>query len=261
VDLGLKGKTAIVTGGARGLGEAMVAGFAREGASVIIADILYEKARDLAAKLSSGKTKVIAIKTDVRKRADADNLAKTALAEFGKIDILVNDAGVITDSEFLDIEEEEWDRVMDTNAKGVYLVTQAVLPHMIAARYGKIVNISSRAGKSGAPTNAHYSASKFAVIGLTQSLAMALAKHSINVNAICPGIIRTQMWEELLDARTKRLGVEREELFNRTIKAVVPMCRPVEPADIANMVLFLSSDVARNVTGETINVNAGSLMD
>ena len=261
MDLRLEGKVAIVTGGARGLGEAMVAGFAREGASVVIGDILHDKAHDLAGRLSSGKAKVIAVRTDVRKKADADNLAKTALDEFGKIDILVNNAGVVGDYDFLDIEEEEWNRVMDTNAKGVYLVTRAVLPHMIAARYGKIVNISSRAGKNGAPTNSHYSASKFAVIGLTQSLAMAMAKYSININAICPGIVRTQMWEELMDARSKRRGIPREEIFARTVKEVAPMGRPVEPDDIANMVLFLSSDVARNITGESINVNAGSLMD
>ena len=261
MDLRLEGKVAIVTGGARGLGEAMVAGFAREGASVVIGDILHDKARELAERLSSSKPKVIAIRTDVRKKADADNLAKAALAEFGKIDILVNNAGVVGDYDFLDIEEEEWDRVMDTNAKGVYLVTRAVLPHMIAARYGKIVNISSRAGKNGAPTNSHYSASKFAVIGLTQSLAMAMAKYSININAICPGIVRTQMWEELMDARSRRRGIPREEIFARTVKEVAPMGRPVEPVDITNMVLFLSSDVARNITGESINVNAGSLMD
>jgi len=261
MELNLKNKVAIVTGGARGLGESFVQAFVQEKANVSIGDVLIDEAQAMATRLASADVKVITVKTDVSRKADVDNLVATTLSEFGKVDILVNAAGVVGDYEFVDLEEEEWDRIMDINAKGTYLMAKAVVPHMITQKYGKIINISSRAGKQGAPTNAHYSASKFAVVGLTQSLAKALAAHNVNVNAICPGIIRTYQWEVLLEARSKRTGIPKEELFSQTVKEVTPLGRPVEPVDIANMVLFLSSDVSRNITGETVNVNGGSYMD
>jgi len=261
MELNLRNKLAIVTGGARGLGESFVQGFVREKANVVIGDVLIDEAKAMAAKLTNAEVKVIAVKADVSRKADTDNLIATALAEFSKIDILVNAAGVVGDFDFVDLEEAEWDRIMDINAKGTYLMAKAAVPYMISQGYGKLINISSRAGKQGAPTNAHYSASKFAVVGLTQSLAKALAIHNINVNAICPGIIRTYQWEVILEARSKRTGIPKEELFSQTVKEVTPLGRPVEPLDIANMVLFLSSEVSRNITGETVNVNGGSYMD
>ncbi|MFC1915981.1 SDR family NAD(P)-dependent oxidoreductase [Chloroflexota bacterium] len=258
--LGLKGKVVIVTGGARGIGGSIVEEFAGEKANIVISDILLDTAQELAAKLSQNGVKALAVKTDVRKKSDADNLVAAALKEFGKIDILVNAAGVVGDIEFIDIEEEEWDRIMDINAKGVYLVTRAVIPHMIAARQGKIVNISSGAGKEGIAYRSHYSASKFAVIAITQALAKEIAKYDINVNAVCPGVVRTDMWQVILDAISKRTGVDREEIFASMVDTI-PLKRPVLPEDIARMVLFLSSEVARNITGESINVNGGMRMD
>jgi len=260
MDLGLEGKVAIVTGGAGAIGTAIVEGFVREGASVVIADNSLDEAEKMAERLGRGGAKVMAIKTDVTKKSDADNLASSTLQEFGKVDILVNNAGVISDMRFVDIKEEDWDRVNDVNAKGVYLVTRAVVPHMIAARYGKIVNLSSLAGKKGAVGVTHYCASKFAVIGITQSLAYELAEYNINVNAVCPGILRTALWEVLLDARTGRLGQPREEIWERTIEQI-PLKRPQTPEDIASVVLFLSSEVSRNMTGEAISVNGGLRMD
>ena len=194
------------------------------------------------------------------KKSDVDNLVSTTLEEFAKIDILVNNAGVVRNIMFVDIEEEDWDLVNDVNAKGVYLVARAVVPHMIAARYGKIINTSSRSGKEGQVGLSHYAASKFAVIGLTQALAKELGKYGINVNAVCPGILRTMMWEGLLDARAKRQGLSREQLFDALIEQI-PLKRPQKPEDIANVVLFLSSEVSKNMTGEAINVNGGLRMD
>ena len=260
MDLGLQGKVAIVTGGARGIGAAIVEAFAKEGASVVVADITLDVAQELAEKIGRGGIKVLAVRTDVTKKSDVDNLVSNTLEEFGKIDILVNNAGVARDIMFVDIEEEEWDRVNDVNTKGVYLVTRAVVPHMITARYGKIINISSRSGKEGQIGLSHYAASKFAVIGLTQALAKELGEYDINVNAVCPGILRTQMWEGLLDARTKRQGLPREQLFDGWIEQI-PLKRAQNPEDIANVVLFLSSEVSRNMTGEAINVNGGLRMD
>lgn len=260
MDLGLKSKVTIVTGGARGIGAAIVEGFVREGSHVVIADNSLDDAQKLAEKLGRGGVKVLAVRTDVTKKSDANNLASTTLQEFGKIDILINNAGVISDIKFVDIEEEDWDRVNDVNAKGVYLVTQAVVPHMIAARCGKIVNLSSLAGKKGAAGVAHYCASKFAVIGITQSLAYELAEYNINVNAVCPGILRTALWEVLLDTRSKRQDLPREQIWDRYIEQI-PLKRPQTPEDIANVILFLSSEVSRNMTGEAISVNGGIRMD
>jgi len=260
MELGLKNKVAIVTGGARGIGLSIIEGLAGEGAGVVISDILADEAQALAGRLSRGGAKTLAVKTDVTKKSDADNLVAATLKEFGKIDILVNAAGVVQDIKFVDIEEEDWDRVLDINAKGVYLVTRAVVPHMIAARYGKIVNISSRSGKEAQANLSHYGASKHAIIGLTQALAKELAEYDINVNAVCPGILRTAMWEKILDARSERTGMPREEIFARMVDTI-PLKRPQEVADITSVALFLSSEVARNITGEAVSVNGGLGMD
>ena len=260
MELGLTGKVAIVTGGARGIGKSIVEGFAKEGASVVISDILFDVARELAEKLTRNGTRMLAVKTDVSKKSDAHNLAAATMKEFGKIDILVNTAGIIRDTMLVDIEEEEWDQILDINVKGVYLITRAVVPHMIATRQGKIVNISSRSGKDAQAGLSHYGASKFAIIGITQSLAKELAPNDINVNAVCPGIVRTDMWERILDDRSARTGVPREEIWTGMIETI-PLKRPQVPEDMANMVLFLCSDIARNITGEAINVNGGSRMD
>jgi meso-butanediol dehydrogenase/(S,S)-butanediol dehydrogenase/diacetyl reductase len=260
MELGLKSKIAIVTGGARGIGKSTVEGFVNEGTSVVISDILLDAAQELAEKLTRDGAKVLAVKTDVSQKSDADNLVAATLKEFGKIDILVNAAGIVRDNKFVDIEEEEWDRILNINTKGVYLVTRAVVPHMIAARQGKIVNFSSLAGKRGGVGLTHYSATKFAIIGITQTLARELAEYNINVNSVCPGVVRTAMWELLLDARAKRQGVTREQVWNEWMEQI-PLKRPQTPEDIANVVLFLSSEVSKNVTGEAINVNGGFLMD
>ena len=260
MELGLEGKVAVVTGGARGIGRSIVEGFAGERANVVISDILLDAAQELAETLTKDEVKALAVKTDVTKKSDADNLVAATLKEFGKIDILVNAAGVVRDIKFVDIEEEEWDRIMDINAKGVYLVTRAVVPHMIATRQGKIVNIASRSGKDAQAGLSHYGASKFAVIGITQALAKELAEYDINVNAVCPGILRTNMWEKILDARSERTGLPREEIWARMIDSI-PLKRPQVPEDIAYVVLFLSSKVARNITGEAINVNGGARTD
>jgi NAD(P)-dependent dehydrogenase (short-subunit alcohol dehydrogenase family) len=260
MELGLKGRVAIVTGGARGIGGNIVEGFVKEGAHVVISDILQEEARALAKKLTRDGAKALAVKTDVSRKADADNLAAVTMKEFGRIDILVNAAGIVRDKLLVDIEEEEWDQVLDINAKGVYLVSRAVVPHMIVAKQGKIVNMSSRAGKDAQAGLSHYAASKFAIIGITQALAKELAPYNINVNAVCPGILRTDMWEKILDARSRRTGVPREEIFARAIDTI-PLKRPQVPEDITNVVLFLCSEVSRNITGEAINVNGGVRMD
>jgi meso-butanediol dehydrogenase/(S,S)-butanediol dehydrogenase/diacetyl reductase len=261
MDLMLRGKVAIVTGGASGIGTAIVSGFVEEGANVVIADINLNAAQNLAARMQKGAVRVLAHKTDVTKKSEVDNLISSALDTFGKIDILVNDAAICKIVKLVDLEEDEWDREIDINAKGVYLVTRAVAPHMIAARYGKIVNISSLAGKEGLAGETHYCASKFAVIGITQSVAKELAEYNINVNAVCPGMVRTPQWEGLLEDMCKYEGASKDEIFNRWVNQNLPLNRPQSPEDMANVVLFLASDISRNITGESVNVNGGWRMD
>jgi NAD(P)-dependent dehydrogenase (short-subunit alcohol dehydrogenase family) len=262
MDLGLKGKVAIVTGGAMGMGAVISESLTKEGANVVIADVNIDAANKLAAKLNNGETKAIAIKCDVSKKADTDNLAATTMKSFGKIDILVNNAGIIRQARFPDeLTEKIWDLEMNVNAKGNYLMTQSVLPYMVDAKYGKIVNASSICGKQGTPEFCSYTASKFAVTGITQTLGKELAQYNINVNAYCPGYVRTPMWEGLLDGLAERMGQPREEIWKNWIEANVPLQRPQEPQDIANVVLFLSSDVSKNITGEAISVNGGTRVD
>lgn len=260
MDLRLEGKVAIVTGGARGVGAAITMGFVREGARVVIADILFDTAQELAESIEGNERKAVAVKTDVRKKSDADNLVYTTVKEFGKIDILVNNAGVCRINKFTEIEEEEWDLVNSVNVKGVYLVTRAAIPHMIAAKQGKIVNVASISGKVGFEGEGAYAPSKFAVMGLTQVLALELAKYNINVNAVCPGIVCTPMWEELLVTMSQREGVPRDRIFDKWCE-LIPLRRPQTPEDIANVVLFLGSEVSRNLTGEAISINGGMRMD
>jgi meso-butanediol dehydrogenase/(S,S)-butanediol dehydrogenase/diacetyl reductase len=261
MELKLEGKVAIVTGGARGIGGAVVEGLVKEGASVVIADTNLDDAQKLAQKLGGQGGKVLAIKTDVTRKSDVEKMAATTLKTFGKIDILVNDAAVGPALVNLtELEEKDWDRVNTVNVKGTYMATRAVVPHMIAARYGKIVNFSSVAGKMGEGSVTAYCASKFAIIGFTQALAMELAEHSINVNAVCPGTVRTAMWEQNLDIISRRTGEPREEIFRKRCESI-PMKRPQSLEDIANVVIFLSSDIASNITGESISVNGGQRMD
>lgn len=261
MDLDLKGKSVIITGGASGIGIGIVEGFVKEGANVVIADVDLDTAQKQAVEMSRAEVKAIAVKTNVTSSSDVENLVDTTLREFGKIDILVNNAGVApTIVEFMNLAEKDWDRVIDVNTKGVYLVTRAVIPHMIKEGKGKIVNVSSFAGKQGLALHTEYSASKFAVIGITQGLAQELAEHNINVNAVCPGIVRTPMWDKNLAVWEKRLGTPPEQIFDNWCQTI-PLKRPQSREDIASAVVFLSSEATKNITGESININGGLRMD
>jgi meso-butanediol dehydrogenase/(S,S)-butanediol dehydrogenase/diacetyl reductase len=238
----LTGRVALVTGGARGIGRGIVEALARHGAEVVIAD------------LDLGGTR--GVELDVTDEAAVRRVAADVIADLGGIDILVNNAGVSKSLPFVDIDEAEWDRVFDVNVKGVFLACRAVVPHMIERGAGRIVNVASMVGKEAIPLFVHYSASKFAVMGLTQGLAKELAEHDINVNAVCPGVVRTPLWEPLLDQLSATKGITRDEAFQEFI-AGIPLARPQTPEDIGEVVAFLASDKARNMTGQGINVTGG----
>jgi meso-butanediol dehydrogenase/(S,S)-butanediol dehydrogenase/diacetyl reductase len=261
LELKLQGKVAIITGGAVGMGRACVEGFVREGANAVIADLQIEKAEELAKKMSRDEATVIAIKTDVSKQTDVGECISKTMEQFGKIDILVNNAGVGSKNiDFIDLPEEQWDLLNRVNAKGVFLMTKAVLPHMIAAQYGKIVNLASFYGKEGMPLAVDYCASKFAVIAITQSAAKEHAQYNININAVCPGIVRTDIWDDILEILSKRTGEPPEKVWREIVEGI-PLKRPQTVEDIANLVLFLSSDISKNITGESISINGGLKMD
>jgi meso-butanediol dehydrogenase / (S,S)-butanediol dehydrogenase / diacetyl reductase len=249
----LEGKVALVTGGASGIGRGIVEVLAARGATVAIGDLDLQAARAVAGEVGEGAE---AMTLDVTDEASVRGVVREVLDGFGRIDVLVNNAGVSRSIPFVDIDEAEWDRVFDVNVKGVYLATRAVVPHMIERRYGKIVNLSSMVGKEAIPLFVHYSASKFAVIGITQGLAKELAPYDINVNAVCPGVVRTPLWEPLLDQLAENKGITRDAAFDEFVSGI-PLGRPQDPHDIGEVVAFLASDRARNMTGQGINVTGG----
>jgi NAD(P)-dependent dehydrogenase (short-subunit alcohol dehydrogenase family) len=254
MDLGLRGKVAMVTGGAIGIGKGIVSCLAREGVIVVVADLNLEAAKKTADEL--GKN-VEAIKMDVTDKKQVEGVVKTVLNKHGKIDILVNNAGISRPIKFVDIEPEEWDQKFNVNVKGVYLVTRAVLPHMMERKYGKVINIASMVAKEAIPDFSHYCSTKFAVMGLTQALAKEYAKYDININAVCPGVVRTGLWnEDLLPAMAKEQGITPDEAF-ANFCATIPLGRCQTPEDIGNVVAFLASDIAKNMTGQGINVTSG----
>jgi len=248
----LDGRIAVVTGGARGIGRGISEVLAARGATVTVADVDLAEARTVAAELGGAE----AMALDVTNEASVRGVVHDVIESFGHLDILVNNAGVSRSIPFVDIDEAEWDRVFDINVKGVYRACRAVVPHMMERRYGKIVNISSMVGKEAIPLFVHYSASKFAVLGITQGLAKEMAPYDVNVNAVCPGVVRTPLWEPLLDQLSETKGISRDEAFQEFI-AGIPLGRPQDPADIGEVVAFLASDRARNMTGQGINVTGG----
>jgi len=265
----LKGKNAIVTGAARGIGRGIALKLAASGAHVALVDLGSPADRaltyNLAAQTELNRTveevkrlgvKAIPILADVTRFADLERMASEVVAKLGAIDILVNNAGIIAVGPVSDFAEEAWDRVMAVNAKGPFLCAKACIPHMVKQREGAIVNIASVAGKTGHGGVSAYCASKFAVVGFTQSLAEELGPVNIRVNAVCPGFLRTAMWTDVLDPIIGvQYGVNREAAFDEYIARNTFLKREQTPADIGHAVVYLCR--AENITGETINVAGG----
>ena len=250
----LQGKAAYVTGGGHGIGRGIALALAREGASVLVADIDGVAARKVAADIRALGRPAEAIKVDVTRRDDIEDMCALAMSRFGKLDIAVHSAGVISVQMVEDLTEAEWDRVMDINAKGTFLCCKAAVPLLKQNGSGRIINIASISGKDGYPGLAHYSASKYAVIGFTNSLAKELARNEITVNAICPGIVRTAMWD-LLSDEWKEQDESLEDSWQRQILTFVPQGRPQTPEDIGDLAVYLA--LARNLTGQAINLDGG----
>jgi 3-oxoacyl-[acyl-carrier protein] reductase len=244
----LDGKVAIVTGGSRGIGAAVAALLAEHGAAVVVsardADRLQRAVQDLEERGASAHGVV----ADVGKREDADRLVEAAKARFGRLDLLVNNAGITRDGLLIRMKDDDWDRVMDTNLRGAFLMTRAAAKVMVRQRSGRIVNIASTAGAMGNPGQANYSAAKAGLIGLTKATARELAHWGVLVNAVAPGLIETDM--------TAALSTEARE----ALLAQVPLKRIGSAREVAEMVGFLAGDGAAYVTGQVFHVNGGLYM-
>jgi NAD(P)-dependent dehydrogenase (short-subunit alcohol dehydrogenase family) len=250
----LAGRRAFVTGGAQGIGRAIAAALTRRGVRVAIADIDLASARAAAAEIGA-----IAVEVDVRDRASVEAAFGQALDGLGGCEILIANAGVSTMRRALDLTDEDWDFNFDVNARGIFLANQIAARHFVQTGAGCIVNTASLAAKVGAPLLAHYSASKFAVLGWTQALARELASHGVRVNAVCPGFVKTGMQSREVEWEAQLRGVSREQVVADYV-AQTPLGRLETPEDVADVVVFLCSDQARFMTGQAINVTGGVYM-
>jgi 3-oxoacyl-[acyl-carrier protein] reductase len=245
----LKNKVAVITGGAQGIGRAIALGMAREGAKVIVADLQAEKANSVADELRRLGSEALGVGVNVADQSSVKQLAETTFDGFGRIDILINDAGIYLKSSVVDMSESDWDRTLDINLGGNFLCCRAFVPAMRAQKSGRIISIASGIGHYGMKQFSHYAASKAAIIGFVKSLARELGPDGITVNAICPGSANTAM---------PRGHRTEEEVMQRLHSTPLP--HVLEPEDIAGPVLFLTSDAAAYITGQSYNINCGTYM-
>jgi NAD(P)-dependent dehydrogenase (short-subunit alcohol dehydrogenase family) len=247
----MKGKVAIITGAGQGIGESIAKLFASEEMNVVVADIKKEPGKRTVRDIERSGGRSIFVETDVSKKSSTDRMVQKTLKEFGRLDILVNNAGInYVTPIYEEVDEEEWDRVLAINVKGVYFCMRAAAHPMKKQKWGRIINMGSVAGKQGGPgSGIHYSASKAAVMCLTKQFARYLAPYGITVNSIAPGIVDTEMG--------RSLG---PDVIQRTID-LTPLGRLASPEDIARAALFLASEGSAFITGEVLDINGGAFMD
>ena len=241
----LEGKIALVTGGSRGIGREICLLFAKNGAKVVSADVLLEGAEETAKQAGGGS---YAVKLDVSNAEEVQKVVDEIIEKEGRIDVLVNNAGITRDNLLLGMKDEEWDKVISVNLKGVFLVTRAVVKYMMRQRSGTIVNLSSVSGLHGNPGQANYAASKAGVAGFTKTVAKEYAKRGIRANAIAPGFIKSDMTDVLPD-KVKEAALQ-----------AIPMKKFGEPVDIAKAALFLACDLSDYITGQVLAVDGGMVM-
>jgi len=244
----LKDKVALITGSAQGIGKAIAAAMAREGANIIISDVNLELSQQTASEIQALGVKAIALKLNVTDPADIEASVKQAIEQLGKIDILVNNAGITKDGLFIRMKKEDWDAVIGINLTGVFNVTKVIAPLLMKQRWGRIINIASIVGQMGNFGQANYSASKAGLIGFTKTLARELASRGVTVNAIAPGFIKTAMTDKIP-----------EEAKQKMLESI-PMGKLGLPEDIASAAVFLASNAAEYITGQVIAVNGGMYM-
>jgi NAD(P)-dependent dehydrogenase (short-subunit alcohol dehydrogenase family) len=266
----LKDKVAIVTGAASGIGRAICLVLAEQGAHVVVADVNLQGAESVADDVRALGRQANGTLLDVTDRGSAKDMVGQVVETFGKIDILVNDAGVVGAPNWWERQtpsDDDWERALSVNLLGAAIVSEAVAPNMKERRYGKIINIASIAARQGGIDIPQYYASKAAVVSWTQSNALQLASYNINVNAICPGLLWTPMWQRIGQLRASSgdyqefRGLEAREVFDRTVETSIPLKREQTPDDVGKLAAFLASDDAKNITGQAINVDGGRRMN
>lgn len=257
----LQNRIALITGGGRGIGRAIALAFAREGAQVAVAartlGQVEQVAREIADQLS---TKALPVACDVSKVDSVENVFRRVTESFGRgPDILVNNAGIAESAPLTKTSDELWQRHLAINLSGTFYCTRTALPEMIESGWGRIINIASIAGKTGAPYIAAYSASKHGVLGLTRSAALEVAAKGITVNAICPGYVDTEMTTRGIENITKKTGLSADQAMD-SIKKMSPQNRIIEPEEVAALALLLASEEGRGINGQAINVDGGSVL-
>lgn len=257
--MGDKNKVVIVTGAARGLGRSIALRLVKEDFRVAIADIDYKSAISVVNEIQTGK-EVFPVKVDVSKPDEIENMIEKVIERFGRLDIMISNAGICHACLIEDITEAKWDKTMDINTKGVFFCARAAAKQMIKqGEGGKIINASSIAGRQGYAYISHYCASKFAVVGLTQSLALELAPYKITVNAYCPGIADTPLWKDLDKEYAKIKNIPIGQQFKELVEGI-PLGRVQKPEDISNLVSFLCSKKSNYITGQSIISDGGLVM-
>ena len=262
------GKTAIVTGAASGIGRGIALELARRGSNVVIADLNEGSGHEVIAEIQAGGTRANFCETDVTQQWSTDDMVEAALEEYGQLDVLVNNAGVGGAPGFSNRKVpnvDDWQATFDVNVYGIVNGIQSVEKYMVDRGHGKIVNIASVAGRLGRPGFASYSASKGAAINVSQAWAFKLAPHGINVNAVCPGLLWTPLWESIGEWKSsldeQHAGMAPRQVFQRAVSEMVPLGREQTPEDVGNAVAFLASDRARSITGQALNVDGGIRMN
>jgi 3-oxoacyl-[acyl-carrier protein] reductase len=245
----LQNKVAVITGGAQGIGRAIALGMAREGASVVVADLQAEKAESAAAEVRALGAQAIAVEVNVASEMSVKRLADRTFERFGRVDVLVNDAGIYLKAPAVSKTEEDWDRTINVNLGGNFLCARAFVPAMRQQKSGRIISIASSIAHTGAREFADYAASKAAIIGFVKALARELGSEGITVNAICPGSANTDM---------PRRHRSEDEVMARL--RATPLGCVLEPEDIAGPILFLASDAAAYITGQAYTINCGTVM-
>jgi len=256
----LRGQAAIVTGAGRNIGRAIALELAGMGADIVVAEMDEATGKRTADEVRKLGRRALALRTDVSRLADLQAMAGRSVAEFGRIDILVNNAGIHRSAHTADVTEDDWDRLLAVNAKGVFFASQAVLRHMVAAKRGNIISLASMAGKIGLKTSLVYGITKAAVISMTKSLALAHAADGIRANCVCPGIVETDMIFQIdREAGEKLFGLKPGEYLKQRVEQI-PLGRIETAQDVANLVGFLASSKSSYMTGQAINVTGGLVM-
>jgi NAD(P)-dependent dehydrogenase (short-subunit alcohol dehydrogenase family) len=265
VCIDMSGKVTLVTGAGGGIGGGIADVFAKAGSKVYVADFVYDNAVKKVEEIKAKGFLAEAVQLDVTKKDDVYAVVNKIVADNGKIDNLITSAGIMYNKPYMETTDDEFRKVLEVNLLSVNNTCQAVLKHMVPRKEGKIVNIESGSTRRGSDFFAHYSASKFGVMGLTQSIALATSKHNINVNGLCPGVVVTTLGEKeggsLIQARAKQAGRTEAEILEIIRTTAIPRQRFQSPEDIGNAALFLCSDLAVNITGQALNVDGAMNMN